>query len=614
MTGQTQHTSREQKHQRQEPVRDQAKPTAEMAEQPDLLALQRAVLNPAQAAPGDILGLQRTAGNRAVSRLIQAKLTVGGAGDRYEQEADRVAELVASGRADRARGDSSQQMGVQRQEDEEEVQTKPLAATITPVIQRQEDEEEIQTKPLLQRQEDEEEVQTKPLLQRQEDEEEIQTKPLLQRQEDEEEIQTKPLLQRQEDEEEIQTKPLLQRRANADGSFDAGSSMEQRLATHKESGSPLPDPVRADMESHFGTSFGSVRVHTDTAAVQMNRELSAQAFTHGRDIYMNPERYNPGAEAGKRLLAHELTHVVQQGGTNDRIARWGKGLPAYGTPHTIVSTKAYEKMDKDLVNDFGREALSHLATHADKMDLRGGYLFPVKSYMMSQNRAKKKGRGMYAGPITEKQMKKKVGKKGAPPEVIRGLKEAEKRKRAKEYDEGIGYNRNPAEAPNHAEGGMYKSFDGEGRDRARIQEYLDNSVSQWWSGNPHQSMYTLALALHTAQDIGAHGHGQPGTGHDPRRFFPPPNEYATKRWVYTDMGKGKYGENMPFGFCDNISDNPEGLTIAIEETHKLLADFRDRVQGQGGGIKEAWKDPNWLKRQIRGAGRFIGGRGIIKHM
>jgi len=67
---------------------------------------------------------------------------------------------------------ASQQLGVQRQEDEEEIQTKPLAATITPFVQRQEDEEEIQTKPLpstalgagLQRQEEEEEIQTKPLL------------------------------------------------------------------------------------------------------------------------------------------------------------------------------------------------------------------------------------------------------------------------------------------------------------------------------------------------------------------------------------------------------------------------------------------------------------------
>ena len=591
MANQTQHV--EQKHkatpQREGLSRDRPKPAAEMAEQPDLLALQRATLNPAQAAPGDILGLQRTAGNRAVSRLIQAKLTVGGAGDRYEQEADRVAELVVSDRAGRAHGDSTgQQLGVQRQEDEDEIQTKPLAATITPVVQRQVEEEEIQTKPLLQRQEDEDE------------------------------IQTKPLLQRQEDEDEIQTKPLLQRQVAADGSFDAGPGIEKRLAAHQGGGSPLPETVRGDMESRFGTSFSGVRVHTDAAAVQMNRDLSAQAFTHGRDIYVNPASYNPGAEAGKKLLAHELTHVVQQGGASNRIARWGKGLPAYGTPHTVVSTKAYEKMDKGLVADYGREALAYLATHADDMDMRVGYLLPVKRFMMKQNTAKKKKMGMFAGEVTYEQMKKKVGKEGRKAGVSQGaiiaLEEAEKRKRAKEYDEGIGYIRNPAEAPNHAEGGMYKDMSGEGRDRARIQEYVDNAVNQWWSGNPRQSMYTLSLALHTAQDIGAHGHGQPGTGHDPRRFTPPPNEYTNKGWVYYDTGMGKHGENMPFGFCDNIGDNPDGLTIAIDETHKLLADFRDRVQGEGGGIKEGWSKPSWIKDKLRGTGRFLGGRGIIKHM
>lgn len=60
----------------------------------DPLLLQRAIADPAAASPADILTLQRTVGNRAVSRLIQAKLAVGPMGDRYEQEADRVAEQV----------------------------------------------------------------------------------------------------------------------------------------------------------------------------------------------------------------------------------------------------------------------------------------------------------------------------------------------------------------------------------------------------------------------------------------------------------------------------------------------------------------------------------------
>ena len=267
------------------------------AESADLLALQRAVLNPAQAAPADILGLQRAAGNRAVSRLIQTKLTVGGAGDHYEKEADRVAERILAMPTPSSSQPSavSRQPGLQRQEDEEEVQTKPLAAGITPLVQRQEDEEEIQTKPLA--------AGTIPLVQRREDEEEIQTKPLA--------MTITPLVQRQEDEEEIQTKPLVQRRS--DGSFDAAPEMESRLAARRGNGQPLQGNVRGFMEDRFGADFSGVRVHAGPEAAGLSHQIQAQAFTHGSDIYLGTGRYEPGTDAGKRLLAHELTHVIQQG-------------------------------------------------------------------------------------------------------------------------------------------------------------------------------------------------------------------------------------------------------------------------------------------------------------
>jgi hypothetical protein len=64
------------------------------------------------------------------------------------------------------------------------------------------------------------------------------------------------------------------------------------------------------MEPRFGVDFSSVRVHTDSSAVQMNKDLHAQAFTHGSDIY-----YGAGKSPAKDdLTAHELTHVVQQTG------------------------------------------------------------------------------------------------------------------------------------------------------------------------------------------------------------------------------------------------------------------------------------------------------------
>jgi hypothetical protein len=330
MAEQAQHADH--KHQRQvqptKPVQQGPVRLAAEAEFVDLLALQRAVLNLAQATPGDILGLQRTAGNRAVSRLIstrcardgslQTKLTVGGAGDRYEQEADRVAEQVMtipaprSGQpsADFSSLKSSHQPALQRQEDEEEVQTKPLAATITPLVQRHgqnRDEEGVQTKPL-QRQDDEEEVQTKPLP-----------------------SAALPGLTARTG------KTGLQRRTNAADSFEAGPEIENRLSAHKGNGHPLPHEVRTFMEPRFGADFSGVRVHADGQAADLNRRLSAQAFTHGQDIYLGANKHDPGTTAGKRLLAHELTHVVQQTGGGSAHNRF-----------KAAQTKPSEALQRDL--------------------------------------------------------------------------------------------------------------------------------------------------------------------------------------------------------------------------------------------------------------------------
>lgn len=106
--------------------------------------------------------------------------------------------------------------------------------------------------------------------------------------------------------------PAVQRQG--DGGFEASSHLEQSLNAQKGGGSPLPGETRAFMEPRFGADFSGVRVHADAQADQMNREIQAQAFTHGQDIYMGAGRYDPGSDAGKHLLAHELTHVVQQGG------------------------------------------------------------------------------------------------------------------------------------------------------------------------------------------------------------------------------------------------------------------------------------------------------------
>jgi len=76
----------------------------------------------------------------------------------------------------------------------------------------------------------------------------------------------------------------------------------------------LNGKVKNEMESGFGTDFSNVKIHTNSNAVQMSKELGAQAFTHGNDIYFNKGKFNPSSKEGKHLLAHELTHTVQQKG------------------------------------------------------------------------------------------------------------------------------------------------------------------------------------------------------------------------------------------------------------------------------------------------------------
>ncbi len=80
----------------------------------------------------------------------------------------------------------------------------------------------------------------------------------------------------------------------------------------KGEGSPLNTGARSFMESRLGHDFSNVRTHTDAAASQAARQLHAQAFTAGRDIYFGAGRFQPGTREGQKLLAHELTHVVQQ--------------------------------------------------------------------------------------------------------------------------------------------------------------------------------------------------------------------------------------------------------------------------------------------------------------
>ncbi|HEX8071612.1 MAG TPA: DUF4157 domain-containing protein [Pyrinomonadaceae bacterium] len=120
--------------------------------------------------------------------------------------------------------------------------------------------------------------------------------------------------------------------ASAPGGFDVDARVEERLARRAGGGSALPDGVREQMEQGFGADFRSVRVHADAEAAALNRALSAQAFTYRADIYFDEGQYDPHGRAGRQLLAHELTHVLQQGAAPAAVRRKGDERAAKTQP------------------------------------------------------------------------------------------------------------------------------------------------------------------------------------------------------------------------------------------------------------------------------------------
>lgn len=107
----------------------------------------------------------------------------------------------------------------------------------------------------------------------------------------------------------------------------------------------MPESVRTYFEPRFGQDFSQVRVHTDARAVESAQAVNALAYTVGRNIVFRAGQYAPGTAEGRRLLAHELTHVVQQGGNGEYIVRrspdcseWG-GFRICGTASFIRSVR-----------------------------------------------------------------------------------------------------------------------------------------------------------------------------------------------------------------------------------------------------------------------------------
>ena len=210
--------------------------------------IQRAMTAPDTLTPADVLALQPVVGNATVQRImasrtpgapsapvVQAKLMVGPVGDRYEQEADRVARQVVS-RLHLPKSSASMPDG--------KPQKSALGTSSAADVRREAGSPNA-------------------------------------------------------------ADPMLQGGA-------VTPELEHNIQRARGSGLPLAHPVRTAMEQAFGADFSGVRVHHSQQGDALNRSISARAFTTGQDIFFRQGEFNPGSREGQGLLAHELTHVVQQ--------------------------------------------------------------------------------------------------------------------------------------------------------------------------------------------------------------------------------------------------------------------------------------------------------------
>jgi hypothetical protein len=99
-----------------------------------------------------------------------------------------------------------------------------------------------------------------------------------------------------------------------------GPGTAARITSLLGTGQPLPNDVKNFMEPRFGADFSGVRIHTSESSAKLNNELSAQAFTVGNDVFFSRGAYQPQSREGRELIAHELTHTIQQGAAPQRAA------------------------------------------------------------------------------------------------------------------------------------------------------------------------------------------------------------------------------------------------------------------------------------------------------
>ncbi|MEM9163041.1 MAG: DUF4157 domain-containing protein, partial [Cyanobacteria bacterium P01_F01_bin.4] len=244
-------------------MRSFATPDSPQVSAPQTTDLQRKTEAAPESQPNfnfgqlNLLAQETTPPPSPIASPIQAKLTIGQPGDKYEQEADNVAKAVVQ--------QINSPQVAQREEDSQ--LTPP---NISAMVQAAGDDDLMQEK--------------------------------------------ENKAQRKVDPAQAPIMRLPLQRQSSIPVGPANGEFESSLNQSRSGGSALEPNVQAQMESAMGANFSGVKIHTDARADQLSRSIQAKAFTTGQDVFFKQGEYNPGSRGGQELLAHELTHVVQQNG------------------------------------------------------------------------------------------------------------------------------------------------------------------------------------------------------------------------------------------------------------------------------------------------------------
>lgn len=228
---------------------------------------------------------ERQAGpSKTKQSFFQPKLAVGKPNDKYEKEADAVADTVV-------KNQNSPFPTVQQKK------ISGIQRLATSEMDQQSTDEE--------RMRDDKEIQEKPMVQAKCDD--------CEKEEKEKGIQKMDNPGMKED--EMKEPSTIQQKS--EGGQSASPHLSSRIKQSAGKGNIIPAKTLDSLQPSFGHNFTDVNIHKGSDAIEMNRELGAQAFTYGKDIYFNSGKYDPDSSSGRHLLAHELTHVVQQRGITE---------------------------------------------------------------------------------------------------------------------------------------------------------------------------------------------------------------------------------------------------------------------------------------------------------